>query len=397
MPRSRLRVELVDRLEAVDRASFEELSIGRSLMVSRPYLLAVEADHSLEARYLLAVEGDSRLVGVLPCYLWDGHPVPAMDTYDPVAMGGGWVLGERCRPAEWRPTLLIGTRSGYVNEWLVRPGEGGAAPRALRPLLMAAAQLALRDGCASWAAMWMSSNAAAQLAAALGPATHLLLGSGSASLDAGFPDFAAYLASLGSSRRHAVRRERARFAASGLQVTEARLSECCGVLARLAAPLQARYGHEHSVAELEEEFGRQARQLDSCSWVLISHRQGRPVGFTLFYRWEDILYGRAAGFDYPEVAGTAAYFNLAFYLPLEHAIRTGARTLHLGLASWRAKVVRGARLEPSWLWVSPPRRWRSRWPALVRDQPSGARAWLQQQVGGPLGGLNQPGWDSPLP
>ncbi len=85
MPRPRLRVELVDRLEAIGRASFEELSGGRSLMVSRPYLLAVEADSSLEARDLLAVEGDSRLEGVVPCYLWDGHPVPAM--------GGGWVLG----------------------------------------------------------------------------------------------------------------------------------------------------------------------------------------------------------------------------------------------------------------------------------------------------------------
>ena len=105
---------------------------------------------------------------------------------------------------------------------------------------------------------------------------------------------------------------------------------------------------------------------------------------------------RQPGFGTVARTDTAAYFNLAFYLPLEHAIRTGARTLHLGLASWQAKVVRGARLEPSWLWITPPRRWRSRWPELVRDQPSGVRAWLQQQVGGPLGGLDRPGWDSPV-
>lgn len=365
-------------------------------MVSRPYLLAVEGDPSLESFYLLALEGDSRLAGVLPLYRWDGRPVPAMDTYDPAEMGGGWLLGDRSRSAEWRPTLFIGTRSGYVNEWLVHPREGDRTARVLRPMLKAAVALARRDDCASWAAMWMTSRAAAQLAEALGPAAHLMLGSGSASLGASFASFDAYLASLSSSRRHAVRRERARFEASHLQVTEARLSECVRALAQLAAPLQARYGHRHSVAELEEEFSRQAQRLDSCSWVLICRREGRPVGFTLFYRWGDTLYGRAAGFDYQEVAGTAAYFNLAFYLPLEHAIRTGARTLHLGLASWQAKVVRGARLEPSWLWITPPRRWRSRWPELVRDQPSGVRAWLQQQVGGPLGGLDRPGWDSPV-
>ena len=396
MARGRLRVVLADSLGAIDRASFEELSAGRSLMVSWPYLLAVEEDPSLDARYLLAVEGDSRLVGVLPCYLWDGHPVPAMDTYDPAEMGGGWLLGGRSRGAEWRPTLFIGTRSGYVNEWLAHPREGDTAASVLRPMLQAAVRLARHHGCASWAAMWLTSKAASQLTEALGPTAHLMLGAGSASLDAGFPDFETYLASLSFSRRHAVRRERARFAASGLRVTEARLSECCEDLARLAAPLQARYGHRHSALELEEEFSCQARQLDHCSWVLICRRGERPVGFTLFYRWGDTLYGRAAGFDYQEVAGTAAYFNLAFYLPLEHAIRTGARELHLGLASWQAKVVRGARLEPSWLWITPPRRWRSSWPELVRDQPLGVRAWLEQQVGGPRGGLDQPGWDRPL-
>ena len=390
-------MELVDSLAEIDRCSFEELAAGRSLMVSWPYLLAVEGDPSLDARYLLVVEGDSRLLGVLPCYLWDGHPVPAMDTYDPAEMGGGWLLGGHSRGAEWRPTLFLGTRSGYVNEWLVHPGEGDLVAEALGLMLQAAVRLARQEGCASWAAMWMTSKAAFQLAETLGPAAHLMLGSGSATLDVGFPDFGAYLASLSSSRRHAVRRERARFAASGLQVTEARLSECCEDLARLAAPLQARYGHRHSAPELEQEFSRQARHLDHCSWVLICRRGERPVGFTLFYRWGDTLYGRAAGFDYQEVADTAAYFNLAFYLPLEHAIRTGARELHLGLASWQAKVGRGARLEPSWLWITPPRRWRSSWPKLVRGQPLGVRAWLEQQVGGPRGGLDQPGWDSPSP
>ncbi|MGC8473399.1 MAG: hypothetical protein ACP5PW_03195 [Candidatus Dormibacteria bacterium] len=123
MARGRLRIELVDRLEAIGRSSFEELSAGRSLMVSWRYLRAVEEDPSLKARYLLAVEGESRLVGVLPCYLWDGHPVPAMDTYDPKEMGGGWLLGNRSSGAEWRPALFIGTRSGYVNEWLLHPAR----------------------------------------------------------------------------------------------------------------------------------------------------------------------------------------------------------------------------------------------------------------------------------
>ncbi len=391
----RVRVEVVDRLRTVDRLAFEELTSGASLMVSRPYLLAVEPDPAIEARYLLAYEGDSKLVGALPCYIWDGRPAPALDNYDPVAIGGGWVVGDRSAPSEWRPTMFVGTRSGYVNEWLIHPRARDHPARVLRPMLRAALRLGRKGGCASSAAMWLTSKAASQLTEALGPTAHLMLGAGSASLDAGFPDFETYLASLSPSRRHFVRRERARFSSSSLSVAEARLSECWEELARLAAPLQAKYGHRSSVSELEGEFRRQAEQLDSCSWVLICRRRDRPVGFTLFYRWGDTLYGRAAGFDYPEVADAAAYFNLAFYLPLEHGIRTGARSLHLGLASWHAKVMRGARLDPSWLWVVPPRRWRRSWPRLVQDQPAGVRSWLEGQVGGARGGLEGPGWERP--
>ncbi|MHB8323987.1 MAG: peptidogalycan biosysnthesis protein [Candidatus Dormibacteria bacterium] len=313
----RLRVTRARRLDELDRSAFEELAAGASLMVSWPYLRAVEADPKVDPSYLLATDGEGRLVGVLPCYLWDGGPVPALDYYDPVEMGGRWLLGTRARAEEWRPTMFLGTRSGYVNEWLVHPSWRPRIAAVLRPLLQAALQQAREQHCGSVAAMWLTAGAAGDLVETIPVQDRILLGSGSAALEIDFDSFDGYLAGLRPSRRHTVRRDRARFAASSLTVTEARLSECCRDLARLAAPLQEKYGHRLSVRQLEADFRRQARELDSCSWVLLCQRQGRPVGFTLFYRWGEVLYGRAAGFDYAEVEGTAAYFNLAFYLPIE--------------------------------------------------------------------------------
>ncbi len=394
-PLQRLRVTRAGRLDELDRSAFEELAAGASLMVSWSNLRAVEADPAVEASYLQATDGEGRLVGVLPCYLWDGGPAPALDHYDPVDMGGGWLLGTRARPQEWRPTLFLGTRSGYVNEWLVHPRWRSRTSAVLRPLLREALRQARGERCGSVAAMWLTAAAACDLVETIPVQNRLLLGSGSAALEVDFDSFDGYLAGLSPSRRHTVRRDRARFAASALTVREARLSECCRDLARLAAPLQEKYRHRLSVRQLEADFRRQAQELDSCSWVLLCQRRGRPVGFTLFYRWEGVLYGRAAGFDYPEVQGTAAYFNLAFYLPIEHAIATRAGRLHLGLASWGAKVLRGAELEPTWLWIVPPRRWRSAWPRLARGQPASLRAWLEGELGRVPGGLAGPEWERP--
>lgn len=386
-------VTAVATLDAALGAEWDALATGASLFVSRPYLRAVERDHATSPRYLLARDRGGRLVAALPCYGWDGGAAPALDHYDPFAMGGRWLLGERTEPAEWRPTLFVGTRSGYVNEWLVHPDWRDRTRVLVRRLLAAAARLGAGSGCRSLGAMWLTSTAARDVQACLRSRDRLLLGAGSATLDIGWDSFDGYLARLGPSRRHTVRRELERFRRSGLRVTEAGLADSADILGELASPLQAKYGHRMAAAALTEQFRAQADELDRESWVLLCWRRDRPVGFTCFFRWGDTLYGRAAGFDYDAVAGAAAYFNLAFYRPIAHAIATGARRIHLGLASWEAKVLRGARLDPHWLWIVPPTRWRSSWGRRVPPQVEGHRRWLEEMVRPVVGELPQRDWD----
>ncbi len=353
----------------------------------------VERDRTTRARYLVARDRGGRLVGALPCYRWSGRRAPALDHYDPHAMGGRWLLGDRSPADEWRPTLFVGTRSGYMNDWPIHPDWRHRRHDLAASLLHAAFRFGADSGCASMGAMWLTTDAARDVCAARAGPRRLLLGAGSARLDVPWTTFDGYLASLSPSRRHTVRRELRRFGESGLHLAEARLSECCDVLGALSAPLQARYGHALSAAELAQQFRQLAAELDHHSRVLLCTRDGRPVGFTLFVGWQGTWYGRAAGFDYEAVRGSAAYFTLAFYRPIALAIAEGVSRIHLGLAAWEAKVLRGARLEPHWLWIVPPARWRGSWPRRVSHQVAHARGWWQERFRTLCGELPASEWD----
>jgi hypothetical protein len=63
---------------------------------------------------------------------------------------------------------------------------------------------------------------------------------------------------------------------------------------------------------------------------------------------DDTIYARAAGFD-PAFTGRAfEYFNLAYYELMRFAIEHGFARLDYGMGAYRAKLQRGARLEPLW-------------------------------------------------
>lgn len=105
--------------------------------------------------------------------------------------------------------------------------------------------------------------------------------------------------------------------------------------------------------------------------MILCRRQGRLLAFSLFYRWRDSLYGRLAGFDYAATASTDAYFNLAFYIPLPLALDEKLRQIKVGMASWKAKVMRGATLDPG---LSPKPSSRGRATARPNGGPRSFRA-----------------------
>jgi hypothetical protein len=80
-----------------------------------------------------------------------------------------------------------------------------------------------------------------------------------------------------------------------------------------------------------------------------------------------------AGLDY-DLAPEASYafFNVTYYAPIAHAYAVGARAVHVGVSSLRAKVRRGARLTS--LWALP----------IGWDWPDGVVAEAVRRVSGRL-------------
>ncbi|MFJ8387843.1 GNAT family N-acetyltransferase [Streptomyces sp. NPDC094438] len=170
--------------------------------------------------------------------------------------------------------------------------------------------------------------------------------------DAGIPlpgsTFDDYLAGLPSKRRVTIRRQRRAFAEAGYELRTLRLSECADAAGALAAQLQARHGHPADPAFMAGLLHDRADGMADTGTVLAAYTGGQMVAFSLFYRHADTVWLRSTGYDYARLRGAHEYFNLVYYLPIDHAYAHGATALHLGMESLRAKTLRGAVTSPLW-------------------------------------------------
>jgi len=374
-----LSEELADSLRKVEPSEWDRISERCGLYLSYRFLLSVEESTSTLCSYLLLRDPEGALVAGLPMYSWDGSRDPGLDHYEPFAAGARWVLGRRARPEPWLPTLVVGTRSGYSTEFAVSPAWDKARAAVVVQLLRGAAQRAESLGAASLGVMWLTSAAAREAVSCLNRPEYLLLAGPNCTIEVEWDSFEGYLAQLSWSRRRSARREQARFQQSGLQVMVSDLRSCLEEIAPLAARLQTKYGHAMRPHEIGEQLQAQARHLNSESRVILCRRRGRLAGFSLLFSWRGSLYGRLAGFDYPATAGTDAYFNLAFYLPLQMALDEDLSRLRLGMATWKAKTLRGARLDPAWTIACPPPSVRGAWTRVTRAQGDGPSQWWAEQ------------------
>jgi hypothetical protein len=150
-----------------------------------------------------------------------------------------------------------------------------------------------------------------------------------------------------------MKREIELFHSSGPRIVETTLSECCEEVGPLLGNLHRKHGAEDSDADTTRYLKSQAAVLDNASRVFLEVEQDRPVGFSLCYEWGNELHVRVVGFNY-DCSSRFAYFNLAYYLPLEYAIGRGMDCIHVGAGTYGAKVSRGGVLEPLWSVVWPP-------------------------------------------
>lgn len=371
----------VGSIRDIDPAEWDTLAADGGLSVAHAYLAGVEADEAVTPRYLVARDPDGRLAGALPWYTWCGGG-DNLQYYSPHAVLTPRPLQQGTDAGDWLPLRLIGTRSAYWNEFLVHPARRGIAER--RDVIAALLDAVLRPDDlepAARALMYLTPAAAAEALVLLPPEMPVLLTATDTCLEVSWDDFDGYLAHLPATRRRSARLEMARFAAAGFEVTTCRLRDCWEVAGPLLGSLQRRHEVPMTDAQATEHLRAQVAPLDDRSLVFLCSIRGRPVGFSLFYRWGRRLFARAAGFDYAATEGSAAYFNLAFYLPIRRAIEECAESIWWGPASWEAKLLRGARLVPRWSAVAPPPALETRWRPATATWNQGHRRWWSEHAG----------------
>ncbi|HEX4815173.1 MAG TPA: GNAT family N-acetyltransferase [Nonomuraea sp.] len=325
-----LDIRVEEAIAGIRPSDWDRMATSRDFYLSHGWLRTLEGDPRVRNHYVLASHGGD-LVGALPIFdvRFEGSGFYAPERHHQALTGGG----------RW---LLAGGRRAYRSGVLL-PGEGPDRRSVLRALLEAGLRLAAERQARGLVWMFAPTGIARELCEEGAVAAFDTV---EACLDSDGWD--GYLAGLGARRRKNTLRERRRFDQAGYELAELPLSGCWETLAELVANVQRKYGHRSTPESMRRVLAPQVEFLDPASVAFTARRDGRTVAGALRYRFGDTLYARMVGFDYDRLLGAYEYFNLSYYLPIQHMERAGLRRLHLGIESAATKAERGARLSPLW-------------------------------------------------
>ena len=362
-----LRGIVFDDVEQLGPRVLERLTRGRYFWGSAPWLRCAQQLPRHRFVFLAVEDRRGRPVGLLPCQLVADESTP--DFYNvPVMLGRGGVFGDADSLTPDERDELAAERRALMPEALY-PSLVAAAPNSYCPLAVdpalgderrravvsAAVQLFCRVRslleCRSSAFLFAYREADPSLFGAL---ARECAGAGfeNATLGAdcvlpvAWPTFDDYLATFRSPRRVAIKRERRGFLEEGLTLNVVRGHDALSdEFVPLQVSLVGKYGGHVDVAFLGATYAALRRRLGEEPIAFRAEKDGRLVGFILFFEHADALYARATGFDHEALGRHSfCYFNTLFYAPLEWAMSHGIRRIHYGFATYDAKMRRGCKL-----------------------------------------------------
>lgn len=333
-----MRLSAHDRLGEIDQAKWEALARESSLFVTHRWLEMTDAKgkQERERRYFAVWDGRDRLIGALPCHYFQEPP---SWLYDPAEVFSG------CSPVRarnWFPGVIAGGYSTYRGGILTAPelSEDGSSEVIAR--LVGAAKEWAKERDASLQFPYLPGDLAAALSEMPAGGPPPLFEDVEQILRTLQGSIEEYVMSLPQSRRKIVRRELRAYENSGAESACCLLSEApLERLAELHDNLMSKYGHVHGVPRALASLEVQREHFGDSAVVFMAMKKGEIAGFSLCYRHLDSLYVRVAGFDY-EADIPFVYGNVVFYEPLRFGMAEGMSAVHLGVESYKAKLLRGA-------------------------------------------------------
>ena len=377
-------VHVLDTADAISPMQWQQVAATVGFYSSPRWLRVLEDDPYWDCWYLAARDAAGRLLGVLPAYLPSGAGHSGADTfYDPSRIFTG-PDGLR-DPDRWTTALLIGGRSGYETDLLLKPDLSPAQrAQVLTALLGRARTLANAWGASGVAAVHVPEPVATEVASVTG--ADLVLSELTSAIDCrGAVSLDDLSARLHRHRRFRIRKEVRDFESSTFRLRWVRLSDAVEPLARLAADHHQRYGSADTTAMLTVHLQQQAERLDDLSRVLLCERAGQTVGALLAYEWQDVWYARLGAAGQGLRGQQSALFNLFYYAPLERAMQTGADRYVTGPSSLTTKLLRGATAVPRWTVLTDLDTTRTPWRVSAEQWNQRRRAGWMAELGTAVG------------
>lgn len=269
-------------------------------------------------------EGD-RLLAATPYWLTTGRENSSRTPAAVLADAG--VTGESF--------LVAGTSTAYWSELLVGDGDVDAAVRLVVGKLR---ELAEERGAAGCLALYAGERTAELYGRAVESVPILMNVDVRTDLP---PTFEEYPILVSKKRRAWLHREWRSFRKAGYELATEHLADCVDEFVPLAANLERKYGNTVDESRLHRVLTVQSRVCGRDDLVFTARRDGVLVAAGLSYVYGQAITTRVFGADYGNLAGAGEYFGVFFYEPVRYALEHGITTIHSGIATTRAKVMRG--------------------------------------------------------
>lgn len=331
----KMRYRLAHSIHDIAPAAWDRLAGSANPFLSHAFLAALEdggtvgGDTGWQVLHLLAeAEDTGTLLAAMPLY-GKAH------SWGEYIFDQAWARAYEQAGGSYYPKLVCAVPFSPVPgpRLLLAPD---APPGARRGLLHALMQVVEDNGLSS-AALNFVEDADADAAQAEG----WLLREGLQFHwhNAGFADFDAFLDSLASRKRKAIRKERAAVAASGLQIDslvgdEITAADWDGFYRCYRATVDGKWGGAYLTRGF---FERLQEGLGARVLLAVARQEGRIVAGAFNLIGDDTLYGRNWGsrIDIPFL-----HFELCYYRALDFAIARGLARVEAG-AQGEHKLQRG--------------------------------------------------------
>lgn len=349
--RAAVDVAVTGSLAEIHPDEWDHAVKGQGLFLSYEWLKA-EVERPLDrSHYLLARDREGRAAAAAVCFMVEPG---TYSCYDPnrLLLPDGCLAGMHAgeeSPGGCAASPLAGF--SYPILTCVSPGflpgigQRGDSEEVVDGLLDVVDQVAADSGASAKAFLYLRSSGQELVQERLSQRGYRPFVVGAENVLAmRWASFDDYLASQGKHKRWKFEHEIESFARSGLRVRVTGPEGLTADLAPLLANVQRKYGHEASLEKIRADQKRIRAHLGSSVRVFRAERDGRTVGFSLFYEYDDLLWSRSVGFDYDRLGHDFCYFNLLFYEPIRFAIEAGLAGIHYSTGAYQAKVSRGCGL-----------------------------------------------------